>query len=82
MLTNAEVGDLLVELNPENRGTESFNRALSEAYIIATVAGDIVFGEDSNPIRKLPVGANSDGGLSEAINHLLSNQQEEDNNGL
>lgn len=82
ILTNAEVGDLLVELNPENRGTESFNRALSEAYIIAIVAGDIIFGKESNPIRKLPIGVNADGELSEAIDHLLSNQQEEDGNGF
>lgn len=83
LLTNEKAGDLLVELDPKNRGTELFNRTLSEAYIIATVAGDIIFGEESsNPIRKLPVGANADGGLSEAINHLLSNQQEEGGNGL
>lgn len=82
LLTNEKVGDLLVELDPKNRGTEAFNRALSEAYIIATVAGDIIFGEESNPIRKLPVGENADGGLSEAIDHLLSNQQEGDGNGF
>ena len=81
LLTNEKVGDLLVELDPKNRGTEAFNRALSEAYIIATVAGDIIFGEESNPIRKLPVG-NADGGLTEAIDHLLIKQQEEDKNGL
>lgn len=81
LLTNEKVGDLLVELDPKNRGTEAFNRALSEAHIIATVAGDIIFGEESNPIRKLPVG-NADGDLSDAIDHLLSNQQEEDKNGV
>lgn len=81
ILTNGEVGDLLVELDPKNRGTELCNRTLSEAYLIATVAGDIVFGEESNPIRKLPVG-NADGGLSDAIDHLLSKQQEEDGNGF
>lgn len=83
ILTNGEIGDLLVELDPKNRGTEAFNRSLSEAYIIGTVAGDIIFGEESsNPIRKLPVGGNADGALSEAIDHLLSNQQEEDGNGV
>jgi len=82
LLTNEKVGDLLVELDPTNRGTKAFNRSLSEAYIIATVAGDIIFTEESsNPIRKLPVG-NADGGLSEAINHLLSNQQKEEENGF
>lgn len=81
LLNNEKVGDLLVELDPKNRGTELFNRTLSEAYLIATVAGDIVFGEESNPIRKLPVG-NADGGLSDAIDHLLSKQQEEDGNGF
>ena len=81
ILTNGEIGDLLVELDPKNRGTESFNRALSEAYIIATVAGDIIFGEESNPIRKLPIGVNADGELSEVIDRLL-NKQQEDKNGL
>lgn len=76
LLTNNEnVGDLLVELDPKNRGTEAFNRSLNEAYIIGTVAGDIIFREESsNPIRKLPVGANADGGLLEAIDQLLRNQ--------
>lgn len=73
ILTNGDMGDLLVEIDPKNRGTELFNRTLSEAYIIATVAGDIIFGEESNPIRKLPVGANADGGLTEAIDQLLRN---------
>ncbi len=82
ILTNGEIGDLLVELDPKNRGTESFNRALSEAYIVATVAGDIVFTEESNPIRKLPVGENADGGLSVAIDRLLNDQQKEDENGF
>ena len=83
ILTNGEIGDLLVELDPKNRGTEAFNRALSEAYLIATVCGDTLYGYgENNPIRKLPVGENADGGLSEAINHLLNNQQKEDKNGL
>lgn len=82
ILTNGEIGDLLVELDPKNRGTEAFNRALSEAYIIATIGGDIIHSEKDNPIRKLSVGENADGGLSEAIDHLLSKQQEEDRNGL
>lgn len=82
ILTNGDIGDLLAEIDPKNWGTELFNRTLCEAYIIATVAGDIIFGEESNPIRKLPVGDNADGGLSEAIDHLLNNQQEEDGNGF
>ena len=74
LLTNdKKVGDLLVELDPKNYGTESFNRALSEAFVIATIAGDIIFTEESNPIRQLPVG-NADGGLSETIKNLLNNQ--------
>lgn len=82
ILTNGDVGDLLVEIDPQKRGTEAFHRALSEAFIIATVGGDILCGTENNPIRKVPVGDNADGGLSEAIDHLLSEQQEEDNNGL
>lgn len=81
MLTNGEVGDLLVELDPKNQGTENFSRTLSETFIIGTIAGDLICGE-GNPIRKLPVGDNADGGLSEAIDHLLSKQQEEDGNGF
>lgn len=82
ILTNGEVGDLLVELDPKNYGAEAFNRSLSEAFIIATVAGDVIYEKDRNPIRKLPIGINADGELSEAINHLLNNQQEGDGNGF
>lgn len=68
---NEDVGDHLMILDPKNRDTRQFNRALSEAFIIATVGGDIIYGEKDNPIRNLPAGQNADGGLSEAINHLL-----------
>lgn len=74
MFRNEDVGDNLMILDPKNRDTTQFNRALSESYIIGTIAGDLICGQDYNPIRQLPVGVNADGGLSEAIKNLLSNQ--------
>lgn len=74
MFRNEDVGDHLMILDPKNRDTTQFNRALSESYIIGTIAGDLICGQDNNPIRQMPVGANADGGLSEAIKNLLNNQ--------
>ena len=75
MFSSATVGDHLMILDPKNRGTEAFSRALSEAYLIATVGGDVIFGSEKNPIRALPVGNNADGGLTETIDYLLKQEE-------
>lgn len=74
MFSNGAVGDHLMILDPKNRDTTQFNRALSESYVIGTIAGDLICGQENNPIRNLPVGQNADGGLSEAIKNLLNKQ--------
>jgi hypothetical protein len=73
MLTNDRVADTLVEfpvfLIDEDHDT--CQRMLAMAYMSGIVASDLVFPEETNPIRAVEPGPECDGGLSLAIGHLL-----------
>jgi len=71
LLTNGKSEDLLATLDPQNH--DEACDACCRAFLLATVAGDVLFG-DRNPIRKLPIG-NADGGLLNAIDQLLLDNQ-------
>lgn len=50
--------------------SEQSVRHCDVAYLIGIVAGDILFGEDDNPIRKMPTSECTDGGLTNAIRKM------------
>lgn len=74
MLTNGRVADALVEfpVSLMDEDAETYHRQLCMAYMAAIVAGDVIFEEDHNPIRDLNAGPECDGGLSLAIQSLIS----------
>ena len=73
VLQNGVAGDIMEEfpLAMVEEDPETFHRTMVIAHMSAIVAGDLIFGEDANPIRALDIGPECDGGLSAAIEKMI-----------
>lgn len=73
VLQNGVVGDIMEDfpIAMIEEDPETFHRVTAIAHMSATVAGDLIFGEDANPIRSLDMGPECDGGLSAEIEKML-----------
>ena len=73
VLQNGVVGDVMEDfpIAMIEEDPETFHRVTAIAHMSATVAGDLIFGEDANPIRSLDMGPECDGGLSAKIEKML-----------